>query len=69
MMTSLSAPPAENAVGAPDARTVLVPRGGLRRAVPLQLLALAVLAARWALAARRVMHRITLRGDLPVGSR
>jgi hypothetical protein len=48
-------------VGAPGARTVLVPRGGLRRRVPLRLLALAVLADLSALAARRVMHGTTPR--------
>jgi taurine transport system permease protein len=52
MTTSVSAPPAESAVGAPGTRTALAPRGGLRRRVMLRLLALAVLAALWALAAR-----------------
>jgi taurine transport system permease protein len=52
MTTSVSAPPAESAVGVPGTRTTLAPRGGLRRRVLLRLLSLAALAALWALAAR-----------------
>jgi taurine transport system permease protein len=53
MTIEVSAPPAESALGrAPSARTVLAPRGGLRRRLLLRLVALAVLGALWALAAR-----------------
>jgi taurine transport system permease protein len=49
MTTSVSAPPAEAVVGSPGARVVLAPRG---RRLLLRLLALAVLGALWAIAAR-----------------
>jgi taurine transport system permease protein len=54
MTTSVSAPAAETPVGAPGARTVLAPRGGLRRRVLLRIVALAVLGALWTMAARAV---------------